>query len=89
MRGFYMKNCSLLLVVCLLVSGILLCGCNIKPSKSPIKYTRRLEQYIQPEETQKKPQGRTIDLSEGPRVKYEKNLGPKDLNFDIKVVTPY
>lgn len=88
MRGFYMKNCSIL-IVCLLVSGILLCGCNIKSNNSPIKYTRRLEKYLQPEGTPKKTQGRTVDLSEGPQVRYEKNVGPKDLNFDIKVVTPY
>jgi hypothetical protein len=31
----------------------------------------------------------TVDLSEGPKLKYDANLGPKNLNFDIKIVDPY
>lgn len=87
MRGFSMKNCCIL-IVCLLISGILLSGCDIK-TKSPINYHRRLEKYLPNEDVQKKPQGGTIDLSEGPKLKYEQKMGPKDVNFDIKVVTPY
>lgn len=75
-----------LFAVCLLVSGLLFCGCNLKPPKSPINYQRRLEKYL-PTEAQK-PSG-TIDLSEGPKTRYDAKFGPKDLNFDIKLETRY
>ena len=75
-----------LYIVCLLCSCLLFSGCNIQQSKSPINYQRRLEKYL-PSETVKSP--KTIDLSEGPKTKYEANFGPKDLNFDIKLDTKY
>lgn len=71
-----------LYVVCLLLSSFLLVGCNFQP-KSPIKYERKLEKYFN------KPQGGTIDLSEGPKLRYDANFGPRDLNFDVKIINPY
>jgi hypothetical protein len=72
------------LVVCLLIMAVFLSACTTQP-KSPIKYERKLGKYFEPEE---KPVG-TIDLSDGPKLKYNANFGPKDLNFDIKIVNPY
>ena len=33
--------------------------------------------------------GGMIDLSEGPKLRYDAKLGPKDLNFDFKIINPY
>ena len=74
-----------LLVVCLLISSILLSACNTMPD-SPIKYERKLGKYFEPE---KQNVGGTIDLSEGPKLRYNANFGPKDLNFDFKIINPY
>ena len=75
-----------LLIVCLLTSSVLLSACNATP-KSPIKYERKLGKYF--ESDSKKNAGGTIDLSEGPKLRYNANFGPKDLNFDIKIINPY
>ena len=73
-----------LLIVCLLISTLLLSACTSTP-KSPIKYERKLGKYFEEE----KQVGGTIDLSEGPKLRYNANFGPKDLNFDIKIINPY
>ena len=75
-----------LLIVCLLVFSVLLSACNSTPN-SPIKYERKLGKYFEAEEN--KPSGGVIDLSEGPKLRYNANFGPKDLNFDFKIVNPY
>lgn len=75
-----------LFIVCLLVSCLLFSGCDVKQAKSPINYQRRLEKYL-PTETVKS--AKTIDLSEGPKTRYDAKFGPKDLDFDIKVHTRY
>jgi len=80
-----MKNYSLL-IVCLLLSSVLLSGCNVA-TNSPIKYERKLGKYFEKQDN--RPTGGMIDLSEGPKTKYNAIFGPKDLNFDIKIVNPY
>ena len=75
-----------LFVICLILSSLLLSACTTV-AKSPIKYERRLGKYIEGEN--QKQTGKVIDLSEGPKLKYNANFGPKDLNFDIKIVNPY
>ena len=80
-----MKKYSLL-IVCLLVSIVLLSACT-SVSNSPIKYERKLGKYFESEE--KKAQVGTIDLSEGPKLRYDAKFGPKDLSFDIKIINPY
>ena len=75
-----------LLIVCLLSSTILLSGCNSAPN-SPIKYERKFGKYF--ENTEQKPQGGMIDLSEGPKLRYDAKFGPRDLNFDFKIINPY
>ena len=72
-----------LLVVCLSVTAILLSACTSEP-KSPIKYERKLGKYFENEKV-----GGVVDLSEGPKLRYNANFGPKDLNFDFKIVNPY
>ena len=73
-----------LFIVCLLISTILLSACNMSP-ESPINYERKLGKYF---EADKRPAG-TIDLSEGPKLRYDAKFGPRELNFDIKIVNPY
>lgn len=75
-----------LFVVCLLVSCLLFAGCDIKQTKSPINYQRRLEKYLSTEPVKA---AKTIDLSEGPKTRYDAHFGPKDLDFDIKILTRY
>ena len=76
-----------LFIVCLLISTVLLCACNAAPN-SPIHYERKLGKYFETKEDIK-PQGGMIDLSEGPKLKYDAKFGPRELNFDIKIVNPY
>ena len=75
-----------LLIVCLLLSTVLLSACTAMP-KSPIKYERKFGKYF--ESNENKSTGGMIDLSEGPKLRYNAFFGPKDLNFDIKIVNPY
>ncbi len=75
-----------LLIVCLLASSFLLSACNATPN-SPIKYERKLGKYFENEES--KITGGMVDLSEGPKLRYNANFGPKDLNFDFKIINPY
>ena len=82
-EAFDMKKCGLI-VVCL-SSTVLLSACTSVPN-STIKYERKFGKYFEPKD---KNTGRMIDLSEGPKLKYNANFGPKDLNFDIKIVNPY
>ena len=80
-----MKKRSLL-IVCLLCSSVLLSACNTMPD-SPIKYERKLGKYF--ESDKKNTAGGVIDLSEGPKLRYNANFGPRDLNFDFKIINPY
>ena len=73
-----------LLMVCLLLSSILLCACTKAPDTT-IKYERKLGKYFEQDNSSVG----TIDLSEGPKLRYNANFGPKDLNFDIKIINPY
>ena len=74
-----------LLIVCLLFISVLFSACKSTPN-SPIKYERKLGKYF---ESENKSSGGMIDLSEGPKLRYNANFGPKDLNFDIKIINPY
>ena len=78
-----MKKYSLL-IVCLLTSTILLSACNSKPNDT-IKYERKLGKYFE----SKQAPGGVVDLSEGPKLRYDAKLGPNDLIFDFKIVNPY
>jgi len=72
----------------LILSLIMVCAsaCTARPESSLIKSQRRFDKYIQPQTD--KPNG-MIDLSEGPKLKYDASFGPKNLNFDFKIENPY
>ena len=55
-------------------------------SNNMIKSKRRFADYV--ESSSQKPRS-VVDLSEGPKQKYDAYLGPQNLNFDIKIVDPY
>ena len=86
-----MKKYSLI-IVCLLICSVMLSGCHIrlKPhqKQQTIKYQRKLEKYL-PAENSSQKAGGGIDLSEGPKLKYDASFGPREVNFDVKVVNPY
>jgi len=82
-----MKKC-ILLIICLVLFSLVLSACR-STSNSTIKYERRLGKYFNNSSTENKPSGGMIDLSEGPKLRYDAKFGPKDLNFDIKIVNPY
>ena len=75
-----------LLIVYLLAISIFLSACSTT-SNSPIRYERKLGKYFESEEN--KPAGGMVDLSEGPKLRYNANFGPRDLNFDFKIINPY
>lgn len=71
----------------LLVSIVSFCttACSAKrPKQNLIQSKRRFAEYVEPQ----KP-ANVIDLSEGPKLRYDAKLGPGSLNFDIKIVDPY
>ena len=76
-----------LFVVCLLLCSLVLSGCRPVKKQQTINYRRKLEKYMVQDSSQNA--GATIDLSEGPKLKYNANFGPNDVNFDIKIVNPY
>ena len=80
------KACIIFLCLGIIVAGVLFSGCTAKNNKQTINYQRRLQNYLPAETTGSI---KTIDLSEGPKAKYDANLGPPDLNFDIKINNPY
>lgn len=71
--------------VCILATCILLSACHLEPNNSMVQSQRRLGKYFTNENA---PAG-VVDLSEGPKLKYNANFGPKDLNFDFKIENPY
>ena len=83
------KICTLSL--CAFLSSLLLCACDISQSSSILKPERRFAKYLpgaSTTSTQDKSSG-VVDLSEGPKLKYDANFGPKNPEFDFKIVNPY
>lgn len=79
------KICCLLLFASMLT--VLFCACNPKQQASSIiKSQRRFAKYIEPQQNNK---GGRIDLSEGPKLRYDANFGPSTPNFDFKIINPY
>ena len=78
-----MKKISIFILVSLIFC-IFLSACDIQTSNSMIKSQRRFAKYIEPQQN-----GSVIDLSEGPKLKYDAHFGPQNLNFDFKIVNPY
>ncbi len=82
-----MKKILTLLLIFSLVS-ICTVGCSYKQAnkKNMIQSKRRFANYV---ESTNKGASNSIDLSDGQKLKYEADLGPKNLNFDIKIIDPY
>lgn len=84
------KACIILLCLGIVLTGMLLAGCSAKKQTQTINYQRRLQNYLPSNTgTSNHQQSVTIDLSEGPKIKYDAKLGPSDLDFDIKIKNPY
>lgn len=82
------KVCIVLLCLGIIVAGVLFSGCTLKNNRQTINYQRRLQNYLPNETAGHRPTG-TIDLSDGTKTRYDANLGPQELNFDIKIQNPY
>ena len=54
-----------------------------------IKSERRFAKYLGVEENSQQKNEGVIDLSEGPKLKYDAHFGPKNPDFDFKIETPY
>lgn len=72
------------LILCVSVLSICVSACTAKPKDSMIKSKRRFAQYIEP---QKHPG--VVDLSDGKKLRYDADFGPKSPEFDIKIKNPY
>ena len=77
------------LVFLIMFSMISVCttACTNKQKPNMIQSKRRFAEYIDPQQQQKAPN--TIDLSEGPRQNYNAKFGPKNIDFDIKIIDSY
>ena len=77
-------------VFCLMLIFISVCttACNMQKSQKSnmVQSKRRFANYMDGSQV-KDP--RKIDLSEGPKLKYDKHLGPQNPEFDIKIIDPY
>ena len=82
------KTCIVLLCLGIIIAGVLFSGCTVKSNKQTINYQRKLQNYLPGSTAVQKPTG-TIDLSDGTKTRYDANLGPQELNFDIKISNPY
>lgn len=73
-------------IICLSITSLLLSACGSKQPATMVKAKRRFQQYVEPPKTQQKG---IIDLSEGPKLRYDADFGPKNPNFDFKIKNPY
>ena len=83
---FSMKKFCIFLLLLSCVT-IFTAGCTVNSNKpNMIQSKRRFAEYVEP---QRNINNNVIDLSEGPKQNYNAQLGPQNLNFDIKIVDPY
>ena len=80
-----MKKILIFLIMFSMISACTT-ACTNKQKPNMIQSKRRFAEYLEPQQ-QKDPN--RIDLSEGPRQNYNAKFGPKNLDFDIKIVNPY
>ena len=80
-----MKKILIFLIMFSMISACTT-ACTKKEKPNLIQSKRRFAEYLEPQQ-QKDPN--MIDLSEGPRQNYNAKFGPKNLDFDIKIVNPY
>ena len=63
-------------------------GCTTKQKPNMVQSHRRFAKYM-PSQNSQQGLNNVIDLSEGPRQSYDADLGPQNLNFEMKIVDPY
>lgn len=80
-----------LVILCLLLLFSVFCltACKPRPKQQTINYQRKLEKYLPSDQRSATTSSGAIDLSEGPKLKYDAKMGPGEMNFDVKVVNPY
>lgn len=61
-------------------------ACSHKPKQNMVQSQRRFAKYVEP---MQQGNGDVIDLSEGPKLKYDANFGPTNPGFEFKIVDPY
>lgn len=82
-----MKKLSCVLIASI-VCTTLFSACNIKSKDATmVQAKRRFAKYVEPQ--QKKNEVGQVDLSEGPRLHYDADFGPKNPSFEFKIVNPY
>ena len=87
MRSLSMKKISAFLLMLFFMSMcVSACTPQMNKNSSMIKSKRRFADYVEPSQ---KGTSAVVDLSEGPKQRYDAYLGPQNLNFDIKIVDPY
>lgn len=72
-------------ILCVTIFSVCVSACTVKSNNSMVKSQRRFAKYMEPQAQN----NGVVDLSEGPRLRYEANFGPKSPEFDIKIVNPY
>ena len=78
------KICGLILFSVLL--NMCLCSCSSQQKAPLIKSERRLGKYFQAPEEHKEG---IVDLSDGPKLKYDASFGPASPSFDFTIKDPY
>lgn len=79
------KFCIFLLMLSFI--SVFASACTHKQKANMVQAKRRFAEYVEP--SQNSNYSGRIDLSEGPKLNYDANLGPKNLNFEFKIVDPY
>lgn len=75
------------LMIFSITSMLLFSACTVKEQKATmVQAKRRFAKYVEP---QKQKDIGQVDLSEGPRLKYDVDFGPKNPSFEFKIVNPY
>ncbi len=61
-------------------------ACTKRPKQNMVQSQRRFAKYV---ETTSQTNRDVIDLSEGPKLKYDAKFGPNSPSFEFKIVDPY
>ena len=79
-----------ILIFCAILICTILTACAPPQQKNLLNYQRKYSNYNNNQKgTENTYNSRIIDLSEGPKLNYDKAIGPRDLNFDVTVKTRY
>lgn len=73
-----------ILMIFSLILSVCVSACNKQQNSTMVQSQRRLAKYLEPQK-----ENGVVDLSEGPKLKYNANFGPKNPSFDFKIINPY